>query len=411
MAEHLFISMGDSPDQATMVVLNADGQLLARPERVPLSVAAERAADRQVTVLLPARDIVSCTASLPSAPQARLRQMLPFTLEDEFAGDVEELHFAAGERNDADRLAAAVIARGRFEFWLDALRSAGIAAKRIVSRADAVPDTPGVVTLFLEGPRILGRRPRAAPFAFEELALAELWQLLAAEKEDTGDLGRVVLFADPETLAARKAEIDAWRPALEQLDIKELEDGCLPRLAANLLHQPGTNLLQGPYAPRSSYAALARPWHRAAGLLLAVVALGLVGKGALAFKLGRDESRLLEEITAVCAASYSSSELNACRLEMRRRLDAAGQTAAGGAAGFLGIQAVVAEAGGGVMRMQSMSYRDGVLSLDFLAPGPQFVASFSEAVRDTGRYQVIDPSMRNDGDDTRVQLRIAPVGR
>ncbi len=55
MAEHLILRMGREPDEAMLVLLNAEGQLLARPELVPLTVAAERAAERQVTVMLPAR--------------------------------------------------------------------------------------------------------------------------------------------------------------------------------------------------------------------------------------------------------------------------------------------------------------------------------------------------------------------
>ncbi len=182
-----------------------------------------------------------------------------------------------------------------------------------------------------------------------------------------------------------------------------------PRPGSRLVEHPGPNLLQGAYAPRSNATALARPWRLAAGLVLAAVALALVGKGTVVYKLARDEDRLLAEIGTVCSQSYSSSQLNACRLEMMRRLDAAGQSASGSNAGFLATQAVIAEAGGGVIQMESMNYADGTLFLNFLAPGTQYVADFSAAIAESGRFQVVDPNTSNAADGTLVTLRVVPV--
>lgn len=409
MAEQAYLRIGEAPDRATLVVLDADGGLVGAPFSLALAEAAERIGDRHVTVLLPATEVISCVAALPATNPSRLRQMLPFTLEDEFAGDVDRLHFVAGERNDENELAVSVIERRRMDAWLETLRDAGISARRICSEADGVPDTPGITTLFIEGETILGRRPHGAPFIFSELGLTELWSLLEAEHEDGDDLEQVVLFVDPPSRAARAAEIEAWRVGVDNVDVMELADGCLPRLAANLSHRPGPNLLQGDYAPRSNYATLARPWRLAAGFVLAFLAFALVGKGALVYKLSQDEARLTEAIAAVCAQSYGSPQINACRLEALRRLNAAGQSAAGGAGAYLATQAAVADAAGEVIEMRDISYQDNVLALTFLAPDARFVSSFQERIRQTGRYQVVEPSLAAEGDAQSVRLRIVPV--
>jgi len=406
VADHLILRMSLDGSEATVIELNAEGQLLASPTRVPLQSVAERAAGRQITVALPASEFVSCVVRMPSATPARLRQMLPFTLEDEFASDIDDLHFAAGERNDEGLLAVAAISRNRFESYRAALRGAGIEPARICSEADAVPDTPAVVTLFLEGQEILGRRPGGAPFAFSELTLTDLWTLLGNEREDDADLRRVVLFVDPDTRREREAEIEAWRSGLDDLDIKELADGCLPRLAANLVHRPGVNLLQGAYASRSDFATLARPWRTAAGFLLALAVLTLAGKAATVWKLGADVDRLTDQIASVCAQSYSTSAIADCRLEMLRRLDGAGQPARGGGPGYLATQATIAEAAGDALAMQQMSYRDGVMSLVFVAPNVPFVDAFSQAVAQSGQFQVRDQrtTTRADGVETRLDI-------
>lgn len=386
MSEHLFIRLGDAPDQATIVALDGDGRLLRGPETVAIAAAAAAARDMKVTVLLPAREIVCCLANVPAASPGRLRQMLPFSLEDEFAGDIDELHFAAGERNDDDRLAVSVIDRARLELWLGLLKSAGIDPQRVCSEADAVPDTPGAVTLFIEGRRILGRRAKGAPFLFEELSLPELWRLLEAEREDKDDLGHVVAFVDRDTHAARREEIDGWRETIGDVNLRELAEGCLPRLAASLVFRGGTNLLQGDFASRSNLLSLVRPWRAAAVFALALIGLSVLGTAAQYFKLSRDDSRLTAEATEICASGYGTETLSRCLAEMGRRLADSGQMASGSSQGFLSALAAVAGAVGDAMTINGISYRDRIMTLEVVTPNASYLEAFSQRLTDSGDF-------------------------
>lgn len=408
MAEHFFIRMTEPGDQATALALDAEGRLIARPEVMTLATAAARAGDRQVTVMLPAREFVTLTAALPSVSPTRLRRMLPFSLEDEFATDIDDLHFAAGARNDEDRLAVSVIASSRLDAWIDQLRTAGIDARHVVSEADGVPDTPGITTLFLEGRQILGRRPGRAPFAFDELSLSELWHVLAGETGDRDDLDDVVLFADPDTLAARRAEIEAWQPAVANLNVRELADGCLPRLAANLVHRPGPNLLQGAYATRSDYAMLVQPWRLAGGFALGLLALSLVGTGAEVFKLSGDDQRLTEQATELCTRYFSSPQLARCRLEVQRLLAANNQASASGGPGFLGALATLAESAGDTLTIENLNYRNATLTLDVIAPSAAYLDGLNQQLAATGEYQLIIESMDNvpNGAGMKTRMRV-----
>ena len=400
MAEQLFIRMGEHPDRATIVVLNDDGHLIRGPETVLLSTVAEQAEGLQVTVLLPAREIVSCIAKLPAASPARLRQMLPFSLEDEFAGDVEDLHFAAGTRNDSDRLAVSVIARDRFEFWLDSLQAAGVTPRRICSEADAVPDTPGVVTLFVEGSKLLGRRAGGAPFVFEELNLSELWGLLAAEREAADDLDDVVMFVDPDTHRQRAGEIDAWRVGIGNVNLKELADGSLPKLASQLIFRTGTNLLQGDYAPRSNFRALIQPWRAAAAFALVFLTFSVLGKGAEFFKLNRDNDQLIAETESICGASYSSAQESRCLIEMARRLADSGQTATSASDGFLLTLAAVADALDGAMSIDAISYRDQVMVLDVITPNVSYLEAFDQRLTQSDEFALEIQNTSPEADNT-----------
>lgn len=386
MAEQVFIRLSDRSDQVWMVALNDDGHLVDGPDSMSLTEAADRAAGSHVTVMLPARDIVSTLAKVPAASQSRLRQMLPFSLEDDFAGDVDELHFAAGSRNDNDELAVSVIARDRLDYWLSRLKGAGIDARRIVSEADPVPDTPGAVTLFLEGRGVLGRRAGGAPFYFEELTLADLWQLLSAEREAADDLTNAVVFVDHDTHEQRKAEIDAWQQHDGDVNVKELADGCLPKLASGLVFEPGTNLLQGDYALRSDVGAMLRPWRAAAGFVLILVAVSLVGKGAEVFKLSREQAELDRQAAAVCSESYSSGQLSRCLVEMGRRLNDSGQVASASGQGFLPMLSAVAAMLDDAMSINQIGYRDGTLTLDLITPNVSYLNAFDQRLTESGQF-------------------------
>jgi type II secretion system protein L len=402
--------LSESSEEAVVAALNSDGHLLQGPDTVPLMEIVERAEGMQVTALLPAREVVSCLARVPATSQARLRQMLPYSLEDDFASDISELQFAAGERNDDNALAISVIGRDRLGLWLDVLRSAGVSAHRVCSEADAVPDTPGVVTLFLEGNRTLGRRPKGAPFVFENLGLAELWRLLEAEREERQDLNDVVLFVDPETLAARRDEIESWGQGVTNLNVRELADGCLPKLASGLVFRPGVNLAQGDYAARSSLRAVARPWRYAAGFALAFVAVGVAGKGAEFLKLRSDESRLTAEATEICAQSYGSPQLSGCLVEMGRRLANYGQSAASAGSGFLATLAAIAAAVDDAMMIDSISYRDRAVTLELITPNATYLDAFDQQLTGSNEFTLEPQNTTNEPDGSiRVRMRVVAL--
>ena len=410
MAEHLFLRFGDSTDRVAVARLNADGQLLGRPETMDLAAAAARCDGALVTVLLPAREIVSCTASLPATSVTRQRQMLPFSLEDEFAGDVDELHFALGSSNDAGAFAVSVIDRRKLGRWLEALGAAGIVARRIFSEADGVADTPGVTTLYLENDRIFGRRPGGAPFVFDELALPDVWKLLQSERDEQADLGEVVLLVDSETLRSRGDEIDAWRAGVANVNLKELADGALPRLAATLVFREGPNLLQGRFAPKSNYASLLRPWRVAAGFVVAVVAFAIVGKAAEAWKLKQDDDRISADIDAICSTSYGLPEQRSCQLEMQRRVAGSAQNGGGGT-GFLETLAAVASASGDAVRIDQLRYSENVMDLSLIVPTVTFLDTFEDGVSAAGAYDVRLVSNTPEGEAVNMRLQIVNVSR
>lgn len=380
MAEQLFIRLRDDSELVSTIVLNADGHIVRGVQTQSLEASAGLCEGRRTTVLVPADSIVSLLADLPKANPARLRQMLAFSLEDSFADDIDNLHFAAGPRTESGRLMVSVVARSRLDAWLGRLAAAGVSPAAVCAVSEGVADTPSTTNLVLEGAATMGRRPGQTAFALDGLRLGEVWDLLEAEGEAGGDLQHVMLYLDRPALETRQQEIADLRSRVASLEARELPEGSLERLAAMLVFRPGTNLLQGSYTPRSNVAALLRPWYAAASLLLALVLIGIGSLGIEYLKLRTDDRRLTEQAAEICAASYSSPQLAPCRAEMERRLTSAGETATSRQTGFLATLAAVADSAADGMALEALNFRNDVMDLELIVPSVERLDAFREHV-------------------------------
>ena len=98
MPETLFVRLADGDADATWAAFSPDGRLATGVGRGPLAGARAAVDARRAVVLVPALEVTAIQADLPAAGPARLRQMLPYSLEDSLADDVDQLSFAVGAR-------------------------------------------------------------------------------------------------------------------------------------------------------------------------------------------------------------------------------------------------------------------------------------------------------------------------
>jgi len=164
-------------DTAVWAAFDSTGRLTSPIGRGSVQAARAAIAGRRVTVLVPAVDVISTSAELPAASQARLRQIVPFSLEESLADDVEQMAFAIGARLATGATPVAVVARQRVDSWLEQLRIAGIVPQGLYSEADGVADVPATLVLLIEGERVYGRRPGHVSFAFDGLPLRQVFEL------------------------------------------------------------------------------------------------------------------------------------------------------------------------------------------------------------------------------------------
>jgi general secretion pathway protein L len=403
LAETLFVRLSDT-GTATWGAFDATGRLVGALGRGTLQSAQSALSGRRCTALVNAVDVLTVEAALPTASQARLRQIAPFSLEESLANDVDEMAFAIGSKLPSGATQVAAVAKERVDAWLGELRAAGIAPNALCSEADGIPDIPATLVVLIEGERIAGRKPGRAPFVFEGLPFADVLSLALAGKADEPELRHIRVFTDAAGHARFAAELAELGGQFASADVKLLSEGVFPNLAATLAQRPGTNLLQGAFAPRSNWLALTKPWRLAASLLTAVIGLGLLLQGAQYWQLRQTDAALDEIVGPECQRVVGDSSMSGCQREVRQR----GGTNTGPASeSFLSTLAAIAAARDPQMRIDLLSYRNRAMNLQLIAPDLTTIDAFSRELEQTRRFEVTLEANNPVDEGTEGRLRIA----
>ena len=407
MLEHLVVRLSTTPGNVSWAVLDSAGQRLSPVAHGTLAEAAGEAANRRVLLLVSGLDAICSRASVPVRSAARLRQMLPYSLEDTVAEDVERLHFAAGARDASGEVPVTMVTRRQMEGWLADCDRVGLNPERVYCESDGVPSVPGCIAVVAEAECTYGRAPGQPPFALQGVSLEEILQVTHGGEKEASDPPHVMLFADTEGYARCENEVGRLRELGIGIDAQLLREGVLPRLGATLIDLPGCNLLQGLYGRKTDWQAWLRPWRFAAALLIGLLVLAIGGEGARYLALGRDDRNVTAMLETACRLNAGSGDLASCEAEVRRRLAA---TANGSEAGFLAALDRVTRAWNEDARLEALSFRTGVMDLRVLAGSVSTLDEFTREISSSASFQASIQSANptQDGILGRLQVTVDP---
>jgi general secretion pathway protein L len=331
-----------------------------------------------------------------------MRKIVPFSLEDSVADDVDRLVFAVGARLSQASAAVAVVSKAKLETWLAALAAVGIVPQALYSETEGVPDVPATLLLLLEGSRVYARRPGQPPFVLDGMTVRQTLDLLRAGG-GADEIKHAIAYADPGDQARFQAELTEVADGFESAEAKVAVDGLFPHLAATLAQRPGTNLLQGPYAPKSNWLELARPWRYAASLLAAAGLLALVLQGAEYWTLRRTDQALGDLLTASCQRIVGTNRASACDTAVQQRLRAMGGA---NAETFLTTLEAIAASRDPALRIDSLSWRNRIMDLQLVAADVGTIDKFAKSLEQTHRFKPkIESANPNDsGVEGRLQI-------
>jgi len=257
MADFLVLRFADMPtDPVEWLIVDQSGAQHGPIEHGDLQAAARAAQDKRVIALVPGTNVLRTFVDIPIRNQSKLMQAIPFAMEDLLAGNIDDLHFAAGKRDENGRLPVAAVQRLKMEAWLEQISAVELDLVGVYTDGDALGDMPNTTILLVEEQRATIRNATGHVAASDLVsidALIDLWltRHRQADDEELPSPINLLVYVTPECEETLQPIIDRLRPRIATLDIMTLPDGGLPRMAAQSIVSPGINLLQGPYAPRS----------------------------------------------------------------------------------------------------------------------------------------------------------------
>jgi general secretion pathway protein L len=356
----MIVRLGEQPDSAEWLRLES-GQVVARGDGLP---AAGSAAP---WVLVPGSSVSQLLAQLPARAGRSLAQLLPYALEDRVVGEVDQLHFAPGERQADGRLAVTVVARQRMDGWLQSLQAAGLQPAVMVPETALLPQQAEHWQLWLSADGAWLGAPGELALAGDRANAALLLDaaLRDCPVEQRPQRLTVTLFDD------RRPGDDALEQLAEHgvaVQWERAEDDLAALLAQRLVTatRAPVDLLVGPYGRREAIGRLWRPWRAAAALLLGWALLQFVGLGLELRAIDAEREGLAQRMAALYREVMPGSE----PLDPRRQLASAlasRQRAGGTDQGDLGEALALAGpvlAGEEGVQIQSLRFRPGQLELE-----------------------------------------------
>ena len=352
--EYLVIRIGDAEGGASWQTVDAHGAPLAQGGEGKLEQAAELAEGRKVVLLIPAREVFRARLDLPARGRRSAVRGARYALEDRIAGDVEELHFAVAPPA-GEQLEVAAVERQWLEELLGRAEEAGLLPVAVYGEGDALPQLPNAAAALLEEDALLLRDGGGQVVSAQPGELAGLVDIACAEHAgDEAVPFRLVIYCEP---ALQGVAQEAMAGLNERdVELRLLDQGVMPQLAAESMSGGAVNLLQGEFRRRDDRVRRLR--DVAIGLL--VVALLFPGYLAMdGWRAQREYQALAGFVEARLRQMMPDAGASAdLRREFRRRVASADLSAAADSDGFLRLLQSLERAGGSGTRLLGLNYRN-----------------------------------------------------
>ena len=410
MARHVIIRLPRvGEDRAEWAVAEESGRLVDEVDEGTLAEAAAAVEGRRATLVVPGDDVLLAEAVVPGGSAARAQQAVPFALEEQLADDVDELHFALGEKAPGDVWPVAVLARETMARIVAQCAEASLRPSELVPEPLALPLGDAATkrtrrgreaatgpethaarwTALLDGERAVVRLGPHRGFSSESAMLPLML-----------DGARHALPEGVEATLRAHATPGSTMPPSEgvPIEIETLPCETPFELYANgLAAAPHIDLLQGEFSPRQHFDRAWRPWRWSAALA-ACLALALLGSQWLDYRrLAEREAQLDEAVAETFARALPGTRMQRPQRQMQQALEAIG---AGGGDTFITRTEQIAAslATQPQTTLRSIGYRDGRFDLDLTTDElPTLDALKSELERRGSLAMTVQSANREDG--------------
>lgn len=246
---------------------------------------AALAASRRAPVLFaaPGGDITLREVSFTPAEKRHIARSLPYLLEEEFAGDIDDMHFACRPLGKLE-MGVAACTHAAMQRWEEAFEDVPGAAQWIPEPL-LLPWQEGELCIVMEPAQVVVRSGRNEGFTVERELAGAMLAAVPAER-----IAAVIVYGEEQ--AADTALLPEWMQAIMQWRTGDFAAALM--LAAEE-RQP-LNLLQGPYGASLPIDLWWRQWRLVAGLFGAAFLLQVGATYASYASLEQENLQLRQQV-------------------------------------------------------------------------------------------------------------------
>jgi general secretion pathway protein L len=395
----LLLRIPSSSDaEISWVLADSTGQLLSLPSTDIGGGLHTVSTGRRVALLVPGSDVSQFRVALPSGNDAKLLQLAPFALEDQVSQDIDQLHFAIGQRDAAGLVAVAVADRSQMQDWLTRATELQLIPHAVFAESDLAPVMPGHVTMVVAENQLLLRNDAGAPLLLPANDPALALEMLLGDAAGF-PTAHLAVYSTPEDWELHGAAVEALRDRVASLNVQLSAGGLLAQFAQGMAHSSPINLLQGSFKPQRSSGPGWEQWRWAAALAGALVLLHGFGTFWQLHELNAAVAEKEQEINRLYDAIYPGQPPGESpRKALEKRLAAlSGSASQKGELMHLLAAVAAAKQNVPVATLQSATFERGSMKMKLGAPDAATLEQFNQALRNSGYTANVTASSVRDG--------------
>lgn len=405
MAKNIVIYLTDSEaEQAQWLICDDQGNAVSETRRDTLENIASQVEGRKVTVVVPA-EWVSLLSVTQAGGTARALKAIPYALEEMVSEDVEDLHFAIGEKQPGDNYPVAVISIQQMQLLQQRFNKTGLRPTELRPEPQALPrfkDTSNGWTALSSDDRFVVRLDDFGGYAIDTDNAGFMLEHSLQEAGDSKPAG-IVLFADGESpLQIDDAEFD--------IEVRPYTD-TLGLLARGVHNSDCINLLQGDFSFKMQFDRAWKPWRPAMALLVLLAVVLGAGKFIEHQKLSKQVSLQKAQMEEILRRTFPSiKRVVNPRKQMQTELKRLG--ASGGGDGFVSVISSISSAIGttGNTNLNSISYKSGRIDLDLDTDQLGTLDKLKQTLETDGKYSMSIESANQSNGRIRGRIRVEVKG-
>lgn len=354
-----------------------------------LTEAAEKAKGYQIAVVLKGEDVLFLNADVPGNNMQRVRQAIPYLLEDSLIDDVDDLHFAI-KKYQENNYHVAIINKSYFGQILGELKKYGI-NPGIVTSDYLLLDGDGI--LFSDGERVLYK---STGISFSVASTTDVsFNTLEPQKIIQCGTSKQALFDD---FTAVESESCESKPLLCLVENSSVNDS--------------VNLLQGEFKETKKWSETGKNWLPVAAVLL--VWLSLHGGLFIADYIGYSQKNeaLKNQINTIYKKTFPDAKriVNA-KAQMQQKLSdlqkRKGQSGRSFSNMLTANAAILSKTKG--LEIKSLRYYDGRINLELELASLQVLEKLKMELSKNKGYIVEVKNASSTKNNVTAQLQISGV--